>query len=76
MLKSLLTIVTALGFCNAQYFPPEPEGLTELKSKFNNDVKISYKAVSTCLLDFAPKNVQESLDRTDVSFRTAFAIRV
>lgn len=29
----------------SQYFPPRPEGITVLKSKFHEDVTISYKEV-------------------------------
>ena len=29
----------------AQYFPPIPEGVTTLKSKYHEGVKISYKEV-------------------------------
>lgn len=41
---SLLTCALAPNFAHAQ-FPPTPEGLTVVDSKFKEGVKISYKEV-------------------------------
>ena len=44
--SSLFIAAAALLFgVQAQYFPPVPEGVTTLKSKFNNGITISYKEV-------------------------------
>ena len=40
-------VIAGLGTLTAsQYFPPTPEGLTVVKSKFVKGVSISYKEVS------------------------------
>ena len=33
------------GLASSQYFPPTPEGVTTVKSKFHEGVTISYKEV-------------------------------
>ncbi|SMR47047.1 unnamed protein product [Zymoseptoria tritici ST99CH_3D1] len=43
----LLRLLAASLFCSAQ-FPPEPEGITVLRSQFNNNVTISYKETFIC----------------------------
>ena len=40
------------GIVNAQ-FPPKPEGLKVLESRFGDGVQISYKEVSLCIECFA-----------------------
>lgn len=47
----LLSLGLGLAFIeavSAQYFPPKPEGVTTLKSKFHEGVTISYKEVGYC----------------------------
>jgi hypothetical protein len=39
-----LGLVADLARC--QYFPPTPENVTVLRSRFNSDITISYKEVS------------------------------
>ncbi|EME81428.1 uncharacterized protein MYCFIDRAFT_52091 [Pseudocercospora fijiensis CIRAD86] len=43
---ALLSALIGIGFC--QYFPPTPEGVTTLESRFHNGVKISYKENDIC----------------------------
>lgn len=42
---SLAASVSLFGLVSAQYFPPIPEGITTLQSKFNNGISITYKEV-------------------------------
>lgn len=44
--RSLFLSLAIAGHASAQ-FPPPPEGLTVLKSKFNSDITISYKEACT-----------------------------
>lgn len=46
-LPTALATAKLLSFVTAQYFPPTPEGITLLKSKFHENVSISYKEVSS-----------------------------
>lgn len=43
-LLGFMTGVTLLA-CTYAQFPPTPEGVTTIKSKFNSDITISYKEV-------------------------------
>lgn len=54
-----LPLVASLGYTAlAQYFPPAPEGVTTLKSKYHEGVKISYKEVGLSNGQFRlPRNV-------------------
>jgi len=45
MIRNILSLLVALTGLTTAYFPPEPEGITVLKSKFHKDVTISYKEV-------------------------------
>jgi hypothetical protein len=47
MLPSLLLLGALAGFGSAQ-FPPKPKGVTILKSKFHENVTISYKEPGIC----------------------------
>lgn len=44
MWKSLLASIALLPWVRGQ-FPPEPEGITLLRSQFNSNITISYKEV-------------------------------
>lgn len=44
-LSSLAYAFSLLAVATAQYFPPIPENVTTLQSKFGNGVSISYKEV-------------------------------
>lgn len=46
--RQLVLGAALLGLAAAQ-FPPKPEGITLLKSKFHENVTISYKEVSETL---------------------------
>ncbi len=52
MLAAIALLVALVGPASAQ-FPPKPEGLTILKSKWHENVTISFKEVS--LFTLAPK---------------------
>lgn len=41
------TLLAAIPASVTQYFPPTPEGVTVLESKFGDGVTISYKEEST-----------------------------
>jgi len=46
----ILAVTTSIGllaFAVAQ-FPPTPQGVTTIKSKYNSDITISYKEVRLC----------------------------
>lgn len=44
-----LAVVSCLfGLVSSQYFPPTPENVTVLQSKFHPGVTISYKEVKIC----------------------------
>lgn len=45
--RCLWVAVPLAGIVGAQYFPPTPEGMTVVKSKFNDEVKITYKEVQS-----------------------------
>ena len=49
--KAFFLLLAQVGSVHSNYFPPKPEGVTVLKSKFHENVTISYKEVSgsTCL---------------------------
>jgi len=51
-MRSILPLVIVLTGLVAAYFPPEPEGITILKSKFHENFTISYKEVSHVLHSF------------------------
>lgn len=40
-----LAVAVNLFGCAFSQFPPAPEGVTTIKSKFNGDITISYKEV-------------------------------
>jgi hypothetical protein len=61
---SLLAFVAAAVSPVAAQFPPKPEGVTVLKSKFDERITISYKAV--CLAQIS------SIDSTLTSISPAF----
>lgn len=42
---SLLAVAASLISPSLAQFPPTPQGLTVLRSKFNENIKISYKEV-------------------------------
>ena len=44
MVRSLSLLAAAAGLAAAQ-FPPKPEGITVLKSRFHENVTISFKEV-------------------------------
>jgi hypothetical protein len=48
LLGSFMIVSTVLYSTSAQYFTPTPEGVTVLKSKFQENVTVSYKEI--CLL--------------------------
>lgn len=55
-MRSLLFFVTSirlLALAHAQYFPPIPENVTTVQSKFGNGISISYKEVCKMLPKFA-----------------------
>ena len=58
MMWSSLVAATALlvPWARAQ-FPPEPEGITMLRSQFDNNITISYKEVSAMPIA-RPKQLQ------------------
>ncbi|KAK2841667.1 hypothetical protein FQN49_006024, partial [Arthroderma sp. PD_2] len=45
---SFAVALPLIGAASAQYFPPPVEGVTVVKSKYNEDVKISYKENDIC----------------------------
>jgi hypothetical protein len=48
-------LVASLSYTTlAQYFPPPPGGVTTLKSKYHEGVKISYKEVGLNSRKFCP----------------------
>ena len=49
LLAAFLVASNLFNFSCAQYFPPTPEGITVLKSRFRENVTISYKEVSFVL---------------------------
>ena len=56
MMGSLLVLAVAIGLLSRAFsqFPPAPEGVTTIKSKYNNDITISYKEVDEWGLDSFP----------------------
>lgn len=46
--RSFLWPVPFLGFVASQYFPPTPEGLSKLQSKFHPGVAIFFKESGLC----------------------------
>jgi len=64
MLSSL--IITALAGIVTAQFPAEPEGITLLRSRFNNNVTISYKEV--CLIESS-----SSTNHAEIARRTTSA---
>jgi hypothetical protein len=46
LLHSLWVAALLLGLTLGQYFPPNPEGITVVNSRFGENITISYKEVS------------------------------
>jgi hypothetical protein len=44
-MRNFLLVASLSYTALAQYFPPTPKGVTTLKSKYHDGVKISYKEV-------------------------------
>lgn len=45
-MRSLAVTLAVLGAAQAQYFPPMPQNVTTVKSKYNDSITINYKDVS------------------------------
>jgi hypothetical protein len=63
------TLVLALTPVVLGQFPPAPKGVTTLKSKYHEGVKISYKEV--CSTNFAPLRIL-----IDIAFSLVFVKRL
>ncbi|KAL6241242.1 hypothetical protein RBB50_011921 [Rhinocladiella similis] len=47
-LPSECLLLTLIGLCSAQFFPPTPEGVTVVRSKIQDGVSISFKEPGIC----------------------------